>query len=200
MATTPDIAGVDELCFTPAVELRAALRRGELSSRELVGALLDRIERVNPVVNAFVTLLAEQAAEQAELADQQAAGRGHGELGALHGLPVTVKDLTPTAGVRTTFGHPAFRDHVPDEDGVIWARLKAAGAILLGKTATPPFGGGSTTGAELLANNDLAWLMYGSGPAPEHSTGRPQPAEVAARQWTRKCLPVRYAGYKVHVT
>jgi hypothetical protein len=73
MARTPRAVGVDELCFTPAVGLRAALRSRELSSRELVGALLDRIERVNPAVNAFVTVLGEQALEQATLADQQTA-------------------------------------------------------------------------------------------------------------------------------
>jgi Asp-tRNA(Asn)/Glu-tRNA(Gln) amidotransferase A subunit family amidase len=157
MARTPRTVGVDELCFTPAVGLRAALRSRELSSRELVAALLDRIERVNPAVNAFVTVLGEQALEQATLADQQTAKRHGAELGALHGLPVTVKDLTPTAGVRTTFGHPAFRDHVPDEDGVIWARLKAAGAILLGKTATPPFGGASTTESEVHGVTGNPW-------------------------------------------
>ncbi|MGN6680267.1 MAG: amidase [Streptosporangiaceae bacterium] len=157
MAQTLRTAEIDELCFTPAVELRALLRRGQLSSRELVGALLDRIERVNPAVNAFVTLLGEKALEQAGLADELAAKAGGAELGALHGIPVTVKDLTPTAGVRTTFGHPAFRDHVPEEDGVMWARLKAAGAILLGKTATPPFGGGSTTESEVHGVTGNPW-------------------------------------------
>jgi Asp-tRNA(Asn)/Glu-tRNA(Gln) amidotransferase A subunit family amidase len=156
----------DDLCYTPAVELAAALRRRELSSVELATALLDRIERVNPAVNAFVTILAEQALEQAREADRQRVASDPDELGVLHGLPVTVKDLTSTAGVRTTFGHPAFRDHVPDEDGIIWARLKAAGAILLGKTATPAFGEHSVTESEVhgVTNNpwDLTRTVGGS--------------------------------------
>lgn len=150
-------AQIDDICFTPAVELAAMMRRRELSPVELIQALLDRIERVNPVVNAFVTLRAEDALEEARAAERDFAKRPHAELGALHGLPVTVKDLTPTAGVRTTFGHPAFKDHVPDEDGVIWARLKAAGAILLGKTATPPFGEHSITESEVHGVTNNPW-------------------------------------------
>jgi Asp-tRNA(Asn)/Glu-tRNA(Gln) amidotransferase A subunit family amidase len=157
MARSSTTAEIDDLCFTPAVELASALRRKELSSRELIAALLDRIERVNPTVNAFVTILAEQALEDANNADQQAAARSHEELGTLHGLPVTVKDLTPTAGVLTTFGHPAFRENVPDEDGVIWARLKAAGAILLAKTATPAFGEHSITESKVHGVTNNPW-------------------------------------------
>ena len=137
---SPGETATEDLCFTPASELAAALTRKELSSLELIEALVERIARVNPKVNAFVTLLAEQAVEKAREADRQRATREPDEFGPLHGLPVTVKDLTPTAGVRTTFGHPEFEHHVSDRDGVIWSRLKLAGAILLGKTATPPFG------------------------------------------------------------
>ena len=137
MHVTADTRRIDDLCFAPAIELAASLRRKELSSLELTEALLDRIDRVNPIVNAFVTLLAEEAVAQAKVADRQFASATSEDLGPLHGLPITVKDLTPTAGVRTTFGHPAFGDHIPEHDGVIWARLKQAGGILLGKTATP---------------------------------------------------------------
>lgn len=157
MARTSRTSEIDDLCFTPAVDLALALRRKELSSREIVEALLDRIDRVNPGVNAFVTLLAEQALGQARAADHKAVTHAGAELGALHGLPVTVKDLTPTAGVRTTFGHPAFRDHVPNEDGVIWARLKAAGAILLAKTATPAFGEHSITESKVHGVTNNPW-------------------------------------------
>lgn len=158
MATTERSTDqTDDLVFTPAVELATALRRRELSPVELTEALLDRIERVNPVVNAFVTLQAEEALEHARRAERDFGTRDHAELGALHGLPVTVKDLTPTAGVRTTFGHPAYSDHVPEEDGVIWARLKGAGAILLGKTATPPFGEHSITVSEVHGTTNNPW-------------------------------------------
>jgi Asp-tRNA(Asn)/Glu-tRNA(Gln) amidotransferase A subunit family amidase len=150
-------AQIDDLCFTPAVDLAAMLRSRELSPVELIQALLDRIERVNPVVNAFVTLRAEEALEEARAAERDFATRDVSELGALHGLPVNVKDLTPTAGVRTTFGHAAFKDYVPDEDGVIWARLKAAGAILLGKTATPAFGEHGITESEVHGVTNNPW-------------------------------------------
>jgi Asp-tRNA(Asn)/Glu-tRNA(Gln) amidotransferase A subunit family amidase len=157
--TTPARSGqaVDDLCFTPAVDLAAAFRRRTLSPVELVEALLTRIERVNPTVNAFVTLLGESALAQAREAEQDFTSRDHSELGPLHGLPVTVKDLTPTAGVRTTFGHPSFANNIPDEDGVIWARLKAAGAILLAKSATPPFGENSVTVSEVHGTTNNPW-------------------------------------------
>src|SRR4051812_47016379 len=98
---------VDDLCFTPAIELAGALRRRELSPVEIVEALVDPIERVNPKVNALVTLRGAEALAEARAAERDFAERDHAELGAMPGLPVTVKDLTPTAGVRTTFGHKA---------------------------------------------------------------------------------------------
>ena len=150
-------AQIDDLCFTPAVELVAMLRQGELSPVELTQALLDRIERVNPSVNAFVTLRAEEALAEARDAERDLTTRDHSELRPLHGFPVNVKDLTPTAGVRTTFGHAAFKDYVPDEDGVIWARLKAAGAILLGKTATPAFGEHGITESDVHGVTNNPW-------------------------------------------
>lgn len=147
----------DDLCFTPAVDLAAALHAKAFTSLELVETLLERIALVNPTVNAFVTLLGEQAIDQAKEADRQRATRPRTALGPLHGLPVTVKDLTPTAGVRTTYGHPAFENHIPDQDGVIWARLKQAGAILLGKTATPPFGMHCVTESEVHGITNNPW-------------------------------------------
>jgi Asp-tRNA(Asn)/Glu-tRNA(Gln) amidotransferase A subunit family amidase len=146
----------DDLCFTPATELRALITTKQLSPVELINALLNRIEQVNPGVNAFVTVNAEQALEAAKHAEQ-AITSGERELGPLHGLPVVVKDLTPTAGVRTTFGSTRFADHVPEEDGLIWARLKAAGAILLGKTTTPEFGLRAVTESELTGITNNPW-------------------------------------------
>jgi amidase len=119
------------------------IRRKELSAREVMSAHLRQIERVNPEVNAIVTLAAEQAMESAKHADEaQAAGA---ELGALHGLPVVHKDLFETAGMRTTFGSPLFKDYVPQQDAIPVARIKQAGAIAVGKTNTPEFGAGSQT-------------------------------------------------------
>ena len=106
-------------------------------------AHLGRIERVNPRVNAIVTLTPGRALQAADLADE-ALARGD-EVGPLHGLPVAHKDLTPTRGVRTTFGSPIYRDFVPEQDALIVERLRAAGAVCVGKTNTPEFGAGSQT-------------------------------------------------------
>jgi amidase len=133
----------DDLCFTPAAELARRMRARELSARELLDAYLDRIDRVNPALNAIVTLAEEQAARQAAEADNIAV-RG-AALGPLHGLPIAVKDLADTAGIRTTYGSPLFADHVPDADAPHVAALRSAGAVIIGKTNTPEFGAGSQT-------------------------------------------------------
>ena len=133
----------DDLCFTPAVELARRLRSRELSARELLDAFLNRIHRINPQLNAIVTLAEERATAEAAAADEAAARDGR--LGVLHGLPIAVKDLADTAGIRTTYGSPLFADHVPDADAPHVALLKAAGAVIIGKTNTPEFGAGSQT-------------------------------------------------------
>lgn len=132
-----------EFCFLPATELAQRIRRKDLSARELMQASLAQIERLNPKLNAIVTLHAEQALAQAQAADEKQA-RGE-TLGALHGLPVAHKDLFLTRGMRTTFGSPIFKDFVPDQNLLIVDRLQAAGAISIGKTNTPEFGAGSQT-------------------------------------------------------
>jgi amidase len=132
-----------DLCFLAAVEMQRLLRRRQISARDLLEAHIRQIERVNPKVNAIVTLTLELAREQARRADESAAkGRF---LGPLHGLPIAHKDLVDTKGVRTTYGSPIFRDHVPERDVLMVERVRAAGAILVGKTNTPEFGAGSQT-------------------------------------------------------
>jgi amidase len=132
-----------DLCFLPAVELVARLRSGALSAVEVLEAHLRRIERVNPAVNAIVTLVPERARAEARALDQ---ARARGEpAGALHGLPIAVKDLQETAGIRTTFGSPLFADFVPTRDSLLVERLRQAGAVVIGKTNTPEFGAGSQT-------------------------------------------------------
>ncbi len=131
------------LCFLPATELARLIRTQQLSAREVMEAHLAQIARVNPNVNAIVTLVAEQAMEGARAADERLA---HGErVGALHGLPIAHKDLVETKGVRTTKGSPIYKDNVPKQDALIVERLKGAGAITIGKTNTPEFGAGSQT-------------------------------------------------------
>ncbi len=131
------------LCFLPATELAQLLRNKEISAREVVLAHLAQIERVNPQINAIITLVAERALADAELVD---AARMRGEvLGPLHGLPIAHKDLQPTRGIRTTFGSPIYQDNIPEEDSLLVERFKRAGAIMLGKTNVPEFGAGSQT-------------------------------------------------------
>ena len=122
-----------------ATELAAGIRAREFSVREVMESHLARIEAVNPRVNAIVTLDAEGALPAASAAD---AGEPRGVL---HGLPIAVKDLEDTAGMRTTYGSPLFASHVPDADSLLVERLRAAGAIVIGKTNTPEFGAGSQT-------------------------------------------------------
>ena len=134
---------ITDICSKSAVELVRLIRAKELSASDVVGAHLAQIDRVNPDVNAIVTLVAERAMARARLADE-AYARGE-EVGPLHGLPIAHKDLQPTQGVRTTFGSPIYRDFVPTEDSLTVERLRHAGAICVGKTNTPEFGAGSQT-------------------------------------------------------
>ena len=133
----------NELVFLPANELARRIRMGELSARQVMAAHLAQIERVNPQVNAIVTLDADQALAGAAAADE---AQAHGAvLGPLHGLPVAHKDLVETKGMRTTFGSPIFKDFVPARNALIVERIQQAGAITIGKTNTPEFGAGSQT-------------------------------------------------------
>ena len=133
-----------DLCFTPATELSRLYRSRKVSPLEVMRAVLDRLDRVNPLVNAVVTLDREAAIRQARRATAALARRS-ATLGPLHGIPVGIKDVTPTKGMRTTFGSKLFEDHVPAEDAAVVERLKAAGAIVLGKTNTPEFAFGPNT-------------------------------------------------------
>jgi amidase len=134
---------VTELCDRSAVDLAVAIRTKEVSARELLDACLARIDAVNPRLNAIVTLVPEMAMAWADDADRRTAAGG--PLGPLHGLPIAHKDLELTAGIRTTMGSPIFADFVPDEDGLVVQRLRAAGAVTIGKTNTPELGAGSQT-------------------------------------------------------
>ncbi len=136
-AATPD------LCFMSTVEMAKLIRAKKLSAREALAVHLKQIERVNPKVNAIVTLVPEMAADAAAKADEMQA-RGE-KLGPLHGLPVAHKDLMETRGIRTTFGSLLYKDYIPTEDDLIVERVRRAGAVIVGKTNTPEFGAGSQT-------------------------------------------------------
>ena len=144
-----------DVCFLSAVEMADLIRRKKLSSREVLSAHLKQIERVNPKVNAIVTLVADQAMANARRADESLA-RGT-SLGPLHGLPVVHKDLFETAGIRTTFGSRIYKDNVPTRDAIIVERINGAGAICVGKSNTPEFGAGSQTFNEVFGATKNPW-------------------------------------------
>ena len=144
-----------DLAFTSAAEMASMIRNREISPVEVTQATLSRIEQSQPILNAFITVAAEPAMEAAKAAE--AAVMGGAVLGPLHGVPLAVKDLVPTAGIRTTWGSLIFKDHVPDADAVVVTRLKRAGAIVVGKTTTPEFGQQCLTEAPLFGRTRNAW-------------------------------------------
>ena len=130
---------MSDLTYRGAAELAALIGARETSALEVLDAHLARIARLNPALNAIVTLDADADAASAARARAADAALARGEYyGPLHGVPLTLKDCHATAGMRTTAGYPPLADYVPVEDGAAAARLKAAGAILLGKTNVPP--------------------------------------------------------------
>ena len=133
-----------DLCFTPATALQRLYRARKVSPLEVMQTVLARIDAVNPRVNAYVTLVRESALAEAKKATAALARRS-AALGPLHGVPVSIKDLSPTKGIRTTWGSKIFEHHVPEADALYVERLKRAGAIVVGKTNTPEFGAGGNT-------------------------------------------------------
>jgi len=148
--TTPDI------CLLPARALAARIRKRTLSSREVVSAFLQQIDALNPTYNAIVSMVdRDQVLQQADAADA-AVARGNA-TGPLHGLPQAIKDTAPARGIRSTFGSPLYAQHVPTEDAIMVARMRAAGAIFIGKTNVPEFGLGSHTYNPVFGATRNAW-------------------------------------------
>lgn len=137
-----------------ATELGKLMKQKELSPVEVVNAFLGRIDNLNTKWNAFVTIN-EQAIEEAKKAEESIL-KGE-QLGKLHGIPIAIKDLTPTKGILTTFGSPVFKDYIPDYDPIFLKRIKAAGGIVLGKTNTPEFGHKGTTDNPLFGVTKNPW-------------------------------------------
>lgn len=140
-----------ELAFLPALEQAQLLRDGEVTSLELTELYLERIERIDPQLNAFVTVCAEEA-----LADARAKDATPRDA-PFHGVPVAIKDLTATAGLRTTYSCRAYADYVPDFDAAVVRRLREAGFVVLGKTNTPEFGTVAFTESELNGATRNPW-------------------------------------------
>src|SRR5436190_6585472 len=137
--------GESELTFTGAAKLARLIRTRKVSAVEVMRSFIAQIERVNPRVNAIVTFLPERALRDARSLDRRLSNRRTATPGPLAGLPIAYKDLVATKGIRTTLGSRVYADQVPTQDHLIVERLRAAGAITLGKTNTPEFGAGSQT-------------------------------------------------------
>src|SRR5215813_11335491 len=133
-----------DLCFIPATELVRLYRARKTSPLEVMQAVLARIDAMNPAVNAYVTVARESALAEARRATRLL-GRKVTTLPPLHGVPVSIKDLYATKGIRTTWASLIYKDHVPSEDDLVVQRLKAAVAMVVDKTNTPEFGAGGNT-------------------------------------------------------
>lgn len=161
----------DVMATWPAVDLAAAIRGRDISSRELLELYLDRIDRLNPAINAVVTLDADRARAAADEADA-ALARGDA-VGPLHGLPITIKDAIETEGIRSIGGAVELSDHVPVEDAPAVARLKDAGAIVFGKTNAPRWSGDIETFNEIFGGSSNPWNV-------DHITGGSSGGSAAA--------------------
>jgi aspartyl-tRNA(Asn)/glutamyl-tRNA(Gln) amidotransferase subunit A len=145
----------ENLAYTSAAELAAMIRARKISATELMKATLDRAATANATLNCFITVCADDAMRDAAAADAALAGGEEG--GPLHGVPFHVKDLVNTKGVRTTFASAMYENNVPAADSISVARLKRAGAVLMGKTTTPEFGHMPYTEAALFGRTRNAW-------------------------------------------
>ena len=145
----------DELCFRSAGELARAITAKDVSSRELLDVFVSRVERLDATVHAVITLDLERAETAADAADA-ATARGESN-GPLHGLPVTIKDAIETEGIRSTGGAVELMDHVPRQDAPAVARLRAAGAIVFGKTNLPRWSGDIQTFNEMFGTTNNPW-------------------------------------------
>ena len=198
----------DELWRMSAVEAVARLRKGEISPLELVEASAERIAEVEPAVNALPTLCLDRARDHARCIMQGgAACDAAGEAGWLAGLPVSIKDLTDVAGVRTTYGSPIFADHVPEKSHPLVERIERKGGIVVGKSNTPEFGAGGSTFNEVFGRTRNPWntsLTSGGstgGGAVSVATGevwlaghRPWWLAARSRQPLLRCGPAAVAG------
>ena len=160
-----------DLCYLPALELREVIRSKQVSPVEVVDAVLARIERLNPTLNAYCTVTA--AAARGAAKDAEAAVMRGDPLGTLHGIPVSIKDLVATKGVRTTHGSKLYEQFIPDEDAPVVERLRRAGAIILGKTNTPEFGHKAITDNLVFGPTRNPWSL-------EHTPGGSSGGAAAA--------------------
>jgi aspartyl-tRNA(Asn)/glutamyl-tRNA(Gln) amidotransferase subunit A len=146
-----------EICYMPGLEMAEAIKAKKLSPVEIIDAILSRIERLNPKVNAYCTVVSESARKQAKEAEAKLMRSK--KLGRLHGVPVSIKDLIFTKGIRTTGGSKIYENFIPEQDAIVVERLKSAGAIILGKTNTPEFGWTAVTVNQLFGATRNPWNL-----------------------------------------
>jgi Asp-tRNA(Asn)/Glu-tRNA(Gln) amidotransferase A subunit family amidase len=145
----------EDICFMSAFEMREKIKSQELSSIEITETIIERIEKINPIINAYCTPTFELARETAKKADE--AVKRSEKLGLLHGIPTSIKDLMQTKGIRTTYGSKLYEDFIPEQDDIAVHRLIKAGSVILGKTNTPEFGAIALTNNKLFGETKTPW-------------------------------------------
>jgi aspartyl-tRNA(Asn)/glutamyl-tRNA(Gln) amidotransferase subunit A len=147
----------EDICFMSACDMADKIKTQELTSVEITEAIIDRIEKINPIINAYCTTTFNLSREMAKKADD-AVKKGE-KLGILHGLPTSIKDLTDTKGIRTTHGSKIYEDFIPEEDNLTVSKLKDAGIVILGKTNTPEDGHKSVTDNLIFGETKNPWHL-----------------------------------------
>jgi len=145
----------EDICFMSAFEMREKIKTQELSSIEITETIIERIEKINPIINAYCTPTFELARETAKKADE--AVKRSEKLGLLHGIPTSIKDLMQTKGIRTTYGSKLHENFIPEQDDIAVQRLIASGCVILGKTNTPEFGHIALTKNKLFGETKTPW-------------------------------------------
>ncbi|MFX0030597.1 MAG: amidase, partial [Candidatus Hermodarchaeota archaeon] len=128
----------ENICFMSAWEMKEKISNQELTSQEITEIIIERIEKINPIINAYCTTTFDLAREMARKADDRV--KRNEMIPLLNGIPTSIKDLVPVKGVRTTYGSRIYEHHIPEEDALVVTRLKDSGCVILGKTNTPEFG------------------------------------------------------------
>lgn len=144
-----------EICFMSACDMIEKIKNQELTSQEITETIIERIEKVNPIINAFCTPTFKLAREMAKLSDEKV--KKDQKLGLIEGIPTSIKDETPTKGIRTTFGSKLYENFIPTEDAVVVKRLREEGCVILGKTNTPAFGYKGVTDNKIFGTTRNPW-------------------------------------------
>jgi Asp-tRNA(Asn)/Glu-tRNA(Gln) amidotransferase A subunit family amidase len=147
----------EDICYMPAYEMADKIKRQELTSLEIAEIMIERIEKINPIINAYCTPTFDLAREMAKKADE--AVKNGQKVGLLQGIPISIKDDTETKGIRTTNGSKYYENYVPKEDNIVVKRLKDAGCVILGKTNLPEFGFKGVTDNLLFGATKNPWNL-----------------------------------------